>query len=107
MLTARYQAQSISWSVGPLNARKLRCVCRAAKACDSQPVAERRQILQFFGAASLSLIAPNYAWSAGKGQTANVGSYLPELGDGFVQFKPSDTQTPASRTALDNDSQYC
>ncbi len=46
-------------------------------------------------AAAIGLfVMPKMALAAGK--TTNVGSYLPKAGDGFVQFKPSETQTPVS-----------
>ena len=54
-------------------------------------------MLQGTGAALLTLATPKEAWSASKTQATNVGSYLPKAGNGdFVQFKPSDTQTPVS-----------
>lgn len=56
----------------------------------------RRATLQS-AAAVIALIGfPKQAMSAGKASNANVGSYLPKAGEGFVQFKPSETQTPVS-----------
>ena len=70
---------------------------RCAAHAEQQDASSRRTVLQGTGAALLTLVTPKEAWSASKTQATNVGSYLPKAGDGdFVQFKPSDTQTPVS-----------
>ena len=67
---------------------------------ESQDVSSRRVALQSAAAAIGLLLAPKQVSAAGK--TTNVGSYLPKAGDGFVQFKPSETQTPVSHIHITN-----
>lgn len=65
----------------------------------SEEVPSRRATLQTLGATLALLSYPKQALSAGKASNANVGSYLPKAGEGFVRFKPSETQTPVSAEA--------
>lgn len=64
--------------------------------CDSvkDELSSRRTALGTAGAALMLTLLPKKALSAGKAQNTNVGSYLPKVGEGFVQFKPNETQTP-------------
>lgn len=68
----------------PCNAFKSTFDCRV----------ERRQILKGICILLPPLFVPEEGWAAGKGQATNVGSYLPEAAEGYVQFRPTDTQTP-------------
>lgn len=65
--------------------------CDAVREEDRQ---SRRGILEGTAASLALLLIPKQALSAGKAQTTNVGSYLPKAGEGYVQFKPNETQTP-------------
>ena len=67
--------------------------------CDStnEEHSTRRTTLQSAAAVLAFIALPKQALSAGKASSANVGSYLPKAGEGFVQFKPSETQTPVSQ----------
>ena len=54
----------------------------------------RRNLLNGAVLSSVALLSPLESLAAGKGSQANVGSYLPKAEQGFVAFKPSDSQTP-------------
>ena len=73
---------------------RTRLVCSAENRGEHEIIVNRRELIQGLVLSSVALVSPKAANAAGKPSQANVGSYLPKAEEGFVAFRPSDSQTP-------------